>query len=190
MKVIRSLTVVAVTVGLAALAFAADETKPITPATADALQKGAAATVAPPAATPSAGLADIPENAAERAAIERGELKLEVPEGTAAEPAVDAARAARRAAFDQVLAEQDARVKVLADRLAASTGDEAMSLQRQIETEKVAGSRRLLELQLQFASQDGDQARVERIQAAIADWDAPKPAGTPVERPVPTTTNR
>ena len=190
MKVTRSLTVLAMTVGLAAFAFAADDTKPVTPDPAAAAQTGAAATIAPPAASPTAGLADIPENKAEREAIERGELKLEVPEGTTAEPAVDAARAARRAAFDAVVAEQDVRVKALADRLATSAGDDAVALQRQIETEKLATGRRLLELQLQFATQDGDQARIERIQSAITDWDAPKPTGTPMERTLPTNPNR
>lgn len=186
MKLVRSLIAAALTVGVAAVALAADpQPAPQAPAT----QSGTPSS-APGVLTPTAGLADIQENQAERDAIQRGELKLEVPEGTTAEPTIDAARVARRAAFDAVVNEQDARVKALADRLASATADEALTLQRQIETEKVATGRRLLELQLQFATQDGDQARIERIQSAIADWDAPKPTGTPMERTLPTNSNR
>jgi hypothetical protein len=186
MKLVRSLIAAALTVGVSAVALAAD---PQPAPQASTTQSGTPST-APGVLAPNAGLADIQENQAERDAIERGELKLVVPEGTVAEPAVDAARVARRAAFDAVVNEQEARVKALADRLATTTGDDALTLQRQIETEKLATGRRLLELQLQFATQDGDQARVERIQAAITDWDAPKPTGTPMERTLPTNPNR
>ena len=190
MKLARIAIAVITTAVWAAAAVAADDARPAAPDPASAVRPGAASTVAPPAATPTAGLADIPENQAEREAIERGELKLEVPDGAKAEPVVDAARAARRQALDAVLAEQDARVKALGDRLATSTGDEALALQREIETEKVAVGRRLLDLQLQFALQDGDQDRAERIRAAIIDWDAPKPTGTPMERTLPVNQNR
>jgi hypothetical protein len=143
------------------------------------------------AGDPTAGLADLPVNQAESEAIQRGELKLEQPEGTAPAPVVDAAREARRAAFDAVVTEQQAKVQALADRLSAAVDGEArLTLQKEIEREKLAIGRRLLELQLEFAARDGDQARSERLQAALTAWDTPAPVGAPVDRPVPANTDR
>ena len=190
MKLVRCLAVATLTFGLAAIAFAAGD-PPANPNPAATTTGSGAPTVAPAAADPAAGLADIPENQEERAAILSGELKLIVPEGTAPAPTVDAARVARRNALDAVLAEQDAKVQSLADRLANATrSEDRLALEKDIEQEKLATSRRLLELQLDFATRDGDQARIEQIQAAITAWDAPAPVYTPVERPVPATSGR
>ncbi len=54
----------------------------------------------------------------------------------------------------------------------------------------VEAQRRLLEVQLEMATTAGDQAGIERLQAALAAWDAPIPVGQPVERPVPTNPGR
>jgi hypothetical protein len=40
-------------------------------------------------------------------------------------------------------------------------------------------------VQLELATAAGDQAAVENLQAALADWDAPQPVRQPVDRPVP-----
>ncbi len=168
-------------------AVAADEPKPIdsAPVTSAAPANGAA--VALPA--PAVGLADLPENQAESAAVAAGELKLarpDQPAGTAAgAPAVEAARAARRAALDAVLAEQDARVQELASRLPAADSRTSLEIQKQIEQVKKESGRRLLEAQLELATGAGDQAAIEKLQAALADWDAPRPVLAPVDRPAP-----
>lgn len=166
---------------------AADDPQPV--ASAPVTVAGPAADGAVALPTPAAGLADLPENQAEAAAIAAGELKLarpETPAGTTAEaPAVEAARAARRAALDAVLAGQDARVQELSGRLAAADSRAALEIQREIEQVKKETGRRLLEAQLELATGAGDQAAVENLQAAIADWDAPLPVRQPVERPVP-----
>lgn len=190
MKLMRCLAVATLTLGLAAVAVAA-ESPPANPNTAATTTGAGAPTVAPAAADPLAGLADIPENQEERAAILSGELKLIVPEGTAPAPAVDAVREARRTALDAVLAEQQGKVEALADRLSNATrSEDRLALEKEIEQEKLATSRRLLQLQLDFATRDGDQERIAKIQAAIEAWDAPAPVYAPVERPVPTTNGR
>lgn len=153
-----------------------------------AAQSGAV--TAPAIPDPAAGLVDIPENQAELEAARAGQLKLIQPEGQAPAAAVDAARAARRAAFDAVVEDQDAKVRALADRLSAAKGDEAVAIQKEIEHVKLATGRNLLELQLDFATRDGDQPRIDRLRAALAEWDAPAPVGTPVERPVPSIQGR
>jgi len=137
------------------------------------------------AADPAAGVADLPENRAEIEALRRGELELERPEGALPAPALDTARHARRAAFEAVVDGQDAKVRALAERLAGATGDEALSIQKDIEREKIATGRLLLEAQLEFATRDGDQARVQRLQSALSAWDAPAPAYAPVDRHLP-----
>ncbi len=144
-----------------------------------------------PVADPAAGLPDLDVNRTERDALGSAWFTLESPPATAGAPAVDAARAARRAAFDAVLADQQARVSALADRLAAATGEAArLELQQEISREKQATQRRLLELQLDFATRDGDRARIEQATAALAAWDAPRPVPTPVDRPVPANPER
>lgn len=166
---------------------AADDPQPVASAPVTAAGLAADGAVALP--TPAAGLADLPENQAEAAAIAAGELKLarpEAPSGTTAEaPTVEAARAARRAALDAVLGAQEARVRELSGRLAAADSRAALEIQREIEQVKKETGRRLLEAQLELATSAGDQAAVENLQAAIADWDAPLPVRQPVERPVP-----
>jgi hypothetical protein len=117
-------------------------------------------------------------------------LKLVQPEGPAPVPAIDPARAERRAAFDAVISGQDAKIQLLADRLAGAKGDEILAIEKEIEREKLATSRNLLELQLEFATRDGDKPRIERLQEALVQWDAPAPVGTPVDRPVPTNLGR
>jgi len=190
MRTAHCLIVSVLAIGLAAAAVAADpQPAPQAPA-APATVSGQPGAVANEAAAPTAGLVDIPENQAERQALEAGELQLEAPEGQAAPTDAAAARTARRAAIDAVVAEQDARVGALIARLEGADGEQALALQREIEREKAATGRRLLELQLQFAQQAGDQAGVERLQGALAEWDAPKPVGTPRERTLPATQNR
>ncbi len=190
MTLARGLTIATLIAGLTTVALAAGDPQPAKPDNSTAAGSGTP-TAIPLAVDPTAGLADIPENQEERAAILGGELKLIAPDGTAPVPAVDPAGEARRAALDAVLAEQDAKVQALADRLATAAGGEAqIALQKEIEQEKLAAGRRLLELQLEFAASDGDPARVELIQAAITAWDAPAPTYAPVERPVPTINGR
>lgn len=186
MKLVRHLTAAVVAVGLAAAALAAGEPKPVVQD--QPLPSGPA--TAPLAADPAAGLADIPENQAELAAIKAGELKLVQPEGTAPAPTVDAAREARRAAFAAVIAEQDAKIEALAARLAGASAESSLDIQKQIEAEKRATDRRLLEVQIELATAAGDQAATARVQAALEAFDAPAPAGQPVDRPVPANQGR
>ena len=185
MKLVRRLALIALSVGLTTVVLAADPPQPVAPAQQPALQSGTAAQPHTLVADPAAGLPDVPENQAEIESIRSGELKLLQPEGTAPVPAVDAAREARRVAFETVVAEQDAKIRTLADRLTGATGEAAFAIQKDIEREKLATGRRLLEVQLDLATGDGDQARVEKIQEALAAWDAPAPVYTPVERPLP-----
>lgn len=152
---------------------------------------GAAGVAAP--AEPFAGVADLPENQAELEALRSGAATFAAPEGaaTAAAPVADAAREARRAAFAAVVAEQNGRIAALGARLEAVAGtEESLALQREIEQQKRATGLRLLELQLEQASADGDEAGVAGIEAAIAAWDAPQPAPQPVDRPTPTAPRR
>jgi len=106
-------------------------------------------------------------------------------DATAEAPDVDAARAARRAALDAVLAQQETRVQALLERLPAADSRAALAIQQEIEQVKKETGRRLLEVQLELATTAGDQVAVENLQAALADWDAPQPVRQPVDRPVP-----
>lgn len=196
MKSTRYFIVAVLAAGLATASSAADNPQTAAPTPASqtpvtetpAAQSGAVTTPFTPA--PDAGIVDLPENRAEIEAIRNGQLKLVQPEGAAPVPAIDPARAERRAAIDAVIAGQDAKIQSLAERLASAKGDDALVIQKEIEREKLAISRGLLELQLEFATRDGDKPRIERLQAALAEWDAPAPVGTPVDRPVPTNLGR
>lgn len=131
----------------------------------------------------SAVAASGPEAVDQSAAVTVG------PAGEAA-PRADAARDARRAAFDTVVNVQGAKIRELTDRLASAVGDDAiLELQQEITREKRAMQRRLLELQLEIAvregAPEGDRTRVEQLEAALMAWDAPRPAPQPVDRPAP-----
>lgn len=140
---------------------------------------------------PAAGIPDIPANRPEIDALRAGMMTLERPAGAETAPASGNGGNARRAAFDAVIAAQQAKIQVLKDRLATATADDAvMAIQREIASEKLATQRQLLELQLEFATRDGDQARIEQMNAALAAWDAPQPVLQPVDRPVPTNPGR
>ena len=140
---------------------------------------------------PTVAVAAIPANAAEIEALSRGEMTLEQPVAADAGPSVDAARAARRAAFDAIVTTQQAKIQALTDRLASATGNEAvLEIQREITREKRATQRQLMELQLELATRDGDQARIDQMTAALTAWDAPQPALQPVDRPVPVNPGR
>ncbi|MBK7769830.1 MAG: hypothetical protein IPI48_04645 [bacterium] len=188
MKFLRCLVVITLTTGLSAAAVAAGDPQPAAPI--PATQAGTPAVTPTLVPDPTAGLADLPENQAELEAIRSGELKLVQPEGVAPTPAVSAARDARRAAFDAVINEQNAQVQVLTDRLEGADNEAALAIQKEIELTKKAAQRRLLEVQLEMATTAGDQAGIERLQAALAAWDAPIPVGQPVDRPVPTNPGR
>ncbi|MBK8165302.1 MAG: hypothetical protein IPK64_04945 [bacterium] len=169
-------------------AAAADEARPVAqvPVAGTGVAAGTAGTAVP---APAVGLADLPENQAEAAAIAAGDLQLarpETPAGAAAEALpVEPAQAARRAALDAVLAEQAGRVRALVARLPAADDAGALEIQRQVEQVKKETGRRLLEVQLELATGTGDQVAIDNLQAALADWDAPQPVRQPVDRPVP-----
>lgn len=188
MKLVRCLTVAVMTAGLAAVAQSADE--PQATGQIPAAQTGAASVAPTNVIDPTAGLADIPENQAEIEAMRAGELKLVQPEGTTQEPAIDAAREARRAAFAAVVNERNAKVEALVAQLNGASGEDGVAIQKQIEAEKKAADRRLLEVQLELATAAGDQAGIENLQAALTAFDAPAPAGQPVVRPVPVNPGR
>ena len=178
----------AVTIPL--FAVAADDPRPVESApVSGAARAGDGAAAAAAVADPVTGLADLPENQAEREALAAGALKLEQPAlpagADSGAPAPDPALAARRAALDAVMAEQAAQVQVLVDRLPAADSRGALEIQRQIEQVKKAAGRRLLELQLEAATGAGDQPAVAKLESALADWDAPQPVRQPVDRPVP-----
>lgn len=144
-----------------------------------------------PALDPAAGIPDIPANRTEIDALRAGKMTLERPAGAEAVPTPDAAGNARRAAFDAVIAAQQAKIQALKDRLATAADDDAvMAIQQEIAGEKQATQRQLLELQLEFATRDGDQARIEQMNAALTAWDAPQPVLQPIDRPVPTNPGR
>jgi hypothetical protein len=82
------------------------------------------------------------------------------------------------------------RCRCCADRLEGADSETVLAIQKEIELTKKAAQRRLLEVQLEMATTAGDQAGIERLQAALAAWDAPIPVGQPVERPVPTNPGR
>lgn len=137
------------------------------------------------------GIPDIPANRGEIDALRAGKMTLERPAGAEVAPAPDAAGNARRAAFDAVIAAQQTKVQALKDRLATAAGDDAvMAIQQEIAREKQATQRQLLELQLEFATRDGDQARIGQMNAALTAWDAPRPVLQPVDRPVPANPGR
>jgi hypothetical protein len=187
-----------VMVGLAAsAAFAADDPSGGTPPPVTFVGKPTALEASGTSAgnalaiDPAAGIPDIPANRTEIDALRAGKMALERPAGAEAVPAPAAAGNARRAAFDAVVAAQQAKVQALKDRLATAAGDEAVkAIHQEIALEKQAMQRQLLELQLDFATRDGDQARIEQMNAALTAWDAPQPVLQPVDRPVPTNTGR
>ena len=191
MKLAKRFAVMFVLATAASVALAAGDPQPAT-GNQPPVGPSGPATVQPAVPDPAAGLPNVPENQAEIGAVRRGELKLETPAAVESAPVIDPAAAARRAAFDAVVAEQEAKVQALVDRLATTTGDEArLAIQKDIEREKLATGRRLLEVQLQLATNEGDAARVTRLQAAIAEWDAPVlPQGTIIDRPVPANPGR
>lgn len=167
----RPIVIICVACCLAAAAFAADEPQPnhsqpvAVVGQAAPVQGGGAATDRPTAPTPLAGTADIPGSPA---GIE-----------------------ARRLAFDAVLAEQQARVQALTDRFAALAGSPAgIEIQKEIEREKMATHRRLLEVQLDFATRDGSEEQVNGIKAALTAMDTPQPVRQPIDRPAPANPGR
>lgn len=135
----------------------------------------------------TAGVPNLPENQAEIEALRRGGMTLKPTATTLRAPAIDAAREARRVAFAAVIAAQDAKVRSLTDRLTAMPGGTAgVEIQKEIEREKLATSRLLLEVQLDFATRAGNEEHVRRIKAALKAWDAPRPVLQPIDRPAPT----
>lgn len=142
---------------------------------------------APMVTDPAAGIPDLPANQSEIEALRSGAMTLERPAGTDATAPADAARAERRAAFDAVIDGQRQKIQALIDRLeAVSAGADAAEIQKEIEREKLSTQRQLLEVQLAFATRDGDQTRIDQLQAALADWDAPRPVlQATVDRPAP-----
>ncbi len=152
----------------------------------------------PPAApspdtAPSQAVADRSDGATVYADIPANEAELAAARAEGLLPAAtvdDAARAALQAELEGLLAARQARVQALASQLAGATGEEAAALQRRIEGEKAAGDRDLLQWQLDRATAAGDAARVRTLEAALAAWDAPPPAATPVDRPIPATQAR
>ncbi len=135
----------------------------------------------------TAGVPGLPENRAEIEALRRGGMTLKPMAMPLRAPAFDAAREARRVAFAAVITAQDAKVRSLTDRLAAIPGGAAgVEIQKEIEREKLATSRLLLEVQLAFATRSGNDEQVRRIQAALKAWDAPRPVLQPIDRPAPT----
>lgn len=190
-RIDRALLVLAI-VGGASAAVAQDapraqETRPAQPVELIAPRaSGAPGTTAP--ADPVAGVADIPENQAELQALSSGGQPFAPPEGAtlSVAPVADEVRAARRVAFESVVAEQDTRIATLAARLRDVAGtEESFTVQREIEQLKRSTGLRLLELQLEMARTDGDADRTAGLEAAIAAWDAPHPAPQPVVRPTP-----
>lgn len=141
---------------------------------------------------PAAGIPDLPSNQAEIEALRSGAMTLERPAATDAAAPADPARVERRAAFDAVVDGQQQKIRALTDRLVAVSGiEDAVEIQKEIEREKLSTQRRLLELQLAFATRDGDQARIDRLQAALATWDVPRPVvQAVVDRPVPVNPGR
>lgn len=167
----RRIVIASVACCLAAAAFAAEDTQPVEPQSvvvagqAAPVQDGGTSAGQPVAAEAIAGTADATGG-----------------------PAVIAAR---RLAFDAVLAEQQARVQALTDRFAAAAGSPAgVEIQKEIEREKMATNRRLLEVQLGFATRDGNEEQVGGIKAALAAMDAPQPVRQPIDRPVPANPGR
>ena len=135
----------------------------------------------------TAGVPNLSENQAEIEALRRGGVTLKPMARSLRAPAIDAAREARRVAFAAVIAAQDAKVRSLTDRLAAMPGGTAgVEIQKEIGREKLATSRLLLEVQLDFAMRAGNDEHVRRIQTALKAWDAPRPVLQPIDRPAPT----
>ena len=195
-RIDRALLVLAI-VGGASAAVAQDAPRAQDPRPAQPVELTAPRASGAPGATapvdPTAGVADIPENQAELEALRAGGPALTQPEGVelTAAPVADEVREARRAAFAAVVAEQNVQIAALGARLEAAAGtEESFAIQREIEQQKQATGRRLLELQLEMARTDGDAGRAAGIEAAITAWDAPQPAPQPVDRPTPTAPRR
>lgn len=139
----------------------------------------------------TAGVPNLSENQAEIEALRRGGVTLKPTATSLRAPGIDAAREARRVAFAAVIAAQGAKVRSLTDRLAAMPGGTAgVELQREIEREKLATSRLLLEVQLDFATRAGNEEHVRKVKAALSAWDAPRPVLQPIDRPAPTSPAR
>jgi hypothetical protein len=135
----------------------------------------------------TAGVPDLSENQAEIEALRRGGVTLKPTARSPRAPAIDAAREARRVAFAAIITAQDAKVRLLTDRLTAVPGGTAgVEIQKEIEREKLATSRLLLEAQLAFATRSGNDEHASRIKAALKAWDAPRPVLQPIDRPAPT----
>ncbi len=197
MLLFRHFALVASISCFAAVAKAADDPQnqpqPTVPAAGESavLQAGGAPETRPVRLDAAAGIPDLPENKAEIEALRRGEMTLEPTAKSAQAPAVDAERESRRAAFAAVVSAQDAKVQALTDRLASVSGsDDGLAIQKEIEREKLATQRLLLELQLDFAIRAGDETRINGIKAALEAWDAPRPVLQPMDRPAPANPGR
>jgi hypothetical protein len=171
MKMCHRFLIMASICGLAVAAFAADDPQPKEPqpvavaGKADPVQEGGTSAGRPVASEAIVGTADIPVS--------------------------QAGLDARRLAFDAVLAEQQARIQALTDRFAAVGNSPAgVEIQKEIEREKMATNRRLLEVQLDFATRDGSEEQVNGIKAALTAMDAPQPVRQLVDRPAPTSPGR
>ena len=155
------------------------------------LQLGGAPESLPLRLDAAAGMPDLPENKAEIEALRRREMTMEPTARSAQAPAVDAQREARRVAFAAVVSAQDAKVQALTDRLTSVSGsDDRLGIQMEIEREKLATQRLLLDLQLDFAIRDGNETRINGIKSAIEAWDAPHPVLQPMDRPAPANPGR
>lgn len=199
MKKIRHLTFV-LAVGclvMAAGAFAAvaadspagKSSQPAVPVGSSTASSGGPAGSRPVGPEAVASMADIPENQAELEALASGKLVIEPVPATVSDPDVEAARNARRVAFDAILASQSAKIQALSDRLSASPGDQNQ-IQQEIAQEKKATNRLLLELQLEWAVSSGIEENITHLRAALEALDAPLPAPVPSNRPVPTNPGR
>ena len=182
-------------VGLAAAAAAVDTppnptTHPAAvPAGTSAVSEVGPAGSHPAMQEPTAGMPSIPENQAEIEALRSGTLVLEPVPNIAVDSGQDAVRDVRRAAFDAVMAGQDAKIQALNARLGGSPGAE-VEIQQEIAREKRNTTRLLLELQLEFAVSDGNEEQIARIQSELEGWDAPLPTPVPSDRPVPVNPGR
>jgi len=188
----RHIAIVASICCFAVAAFAADNPQPAAVGGESApIQPGGAAGSGPVLTDPTAGVPDIPENQAEIEELRRGEMFLEAVPVPVPASTIDAAREARRAAFDAVMASQDAKIQTLTDRLTAMpNGPAGLEIQQEIEHEKLATSRLLLELQLDFAVRAGNEEQISVLRAALEAWDAPPPAPQPIDRPAPANNGR
>ncbi len=197
MLLFRHLAFVASISCIVAVVEAADDpqhqSQPTVPAAGQSavLQRGGPPESRPLSLDAAPGIPDLPENQAEIEALRRGEMTMEPTATSAPAPAVDAEREARRIAFATVVSAQDAKVQALTDRLASVSGsDDRLALQMEIEREKLATQRLLLELQLDFAIRTGNEAQINGIKSALEAWDAPRPVLQPIDRPAPANPGR